>query len=105
MTKQYSDPTNEQTQYFVGMSGSNPDSRTQHAMVRLGTRTRGRDGSEWVYVKATEAVDAASAVTVDTDTFDLTDANGSYAATVNFAAGDYGWVTEGDLNALSDDVA
>jgi hypothetical protein len=91
-TVQYSDPTNEITNYPIDVHGFNPDLRTTWPMFRKGTYAHGHQGTKWVYVYATEAV--TGTCTVSTSTYALTDTGGSYTATAAFASGDYGWVKQ-----------
>lgn len=94
---QYSDPSNEITNYPHDINGFNPTLRTTWPMFRIGTYAHGKQGTKWLYVKASEAV--TSTCTASTSTYLLTDTAGNYTATAAFAADEYGWVkvTAADL--------
>lgn len=91
---QYSDPANEVTNHATDIRGFNPTLRhTWPKYGRIGTVTKGKQGTEWVYVKAGEAV-ATGTCTVNTSTFLLTDTAGNHTADAAFADGEYGWVRQ-----------
>lgn len=89
---QYSNPVDEVTNYATDVFGWSKTKRSGDPEFRIGTVTHGKQGSKWVYVKASEAV--TGTCTVNTTTFALTDIAGNYTAEAPFAANEYGWVRQ-----------
>ena len=82
------------TDYPVsGEIGANFNRGTTSAEYALGQTARGTNNTVWIYVQATAAV-ATGTCTVNSSTFIVTDAAGTYTADTAFAAGEFGWVRQ-----------
>ena len=66
--------------------------RDAEPLVAVGTVVLGTGNTTWIYGQATEAV--TGTCTVNTTTFNITDAAGNHTAEAAFAANEYGWVRQ-----------
>jgi hypothetical protein len=105
MAGYYSANANEVVNYATSVCGFNPSKRTTYPEFREGTISLGKQGTRWVYVKASETVATGTCTVTPTGsgnsmTFPLTDAAGNHTADFAFASGEYGWVRR-----TADDIA
>lgn len=96
------------TYAISGMLGVNFTERSTTPTVDLGTTVLGANGSQWVYVKAGEAVAQYDVVAVDEaySALKLTKALADVghkigAASAAFAANEYGWVQSSGVTRIN----